>query len=316
MTVASSERLSRLAGEPERFPSALLLTGSSEAALERQSRLLAARWLCPGDDPDSRCGSCRRVASGVHPDFFSVEPDGVQIRVDRVREALAFSVGRPYESARRVARISRAELLGLEAENALLKALEEPGPRLRWILTTTRPEALLATIRSRTTRLALPVPDLSERQRAWQQRGFSEEDARDLILFAADDDADPSARLEEGRELRLLLVSALEEGLAAGHLAPLVVAAEILAARDAAPGKLLAELLADAALAAAGAPPAQALRHRAVAGRLAALGRSVPASALREAALCAAEPPADSRKGNRRLHFEKVLLNLYAATRR
>src|SRR5206468_3033411 len=129
MTLATEGLLDRLAASPERFPGALLLTGPSEARLERESRRLAARLLCPGDDPDTSCRSCRRVTAGLHPDFLSVEPEGVQIRVDRVREALAFSAGRPYESARRVARIARADLLGVEAGNALLKSLEEPGER-------------------------------------------------------------------------------------------------------------------------------------------------------------------------------------------
>ena len=46
-----SARLDALAGAPETFPGALLLTGSSEAALERESLRLAARLLCPDDDP-------------------------------------------------------------------------------------------------------------------------------------------------------------------------------------------------------------------------------------------------------------------------
>jgi len=314
MTASTEELLERLAGSPERFPGTLLLTGPSEARLEAESRRLAARLLCPGGDPDATCGSCRRVAAGLHPDFLSVEPEGVQIRIDRVREALVFSAGRPYESARRVARVARAELLGIEAENALLKSLEEPGERFRWILTTTRPEALLATIRSRATPASLPAPGLDDRQRAWRDRGFSDEDARDLLLFAAEDERDPAARLEEGRQLRQALVAGLEEGLGRGNVASLVLCAELVASPEGAGPRLLAEILADAALSTA-TPPAEALRHRAVAGRLAALARHLPRGALCEAALLAADPPADSRKGNRQLHFEKVLLGLYAARR-
>ena len=310
MTVATEEILERLAGSPDQFPGALLLSGHSEALLERESRRLAARLLCPGDDPDATCSSCRRVDAGLHPDFLSVEPEGVQIRVDRVREALAFAAGRPYESARRVARIVRADLLGIEAENALLKSLEEPGERFRWILTTTRPELLLATIRSRCTPAALPAPSLAGRQRAWQGRGFSEEEARELVHFASDDEADPTGRLEQGRELRQLVVAALEEGLGAGRLPALVLAAEHLATLERPQARILSELLADAALT-AGAPPAEAIRHHAVAGRLAALARLVPPSALRDAALLAADPPPDTRKGNRRMHYERVLLELF-----
>jgi hypothetical protein len=312
MTVATEDLLERLAASPDRFPGALLLTGPSETRLERESRRLAARLLCPGDDPDASCSSCRRVNAGLHPDFLSVEPEGVQIRVDRVREALAFAAGRPYESALRVVRIVRADLLGVEAENALLKSLEEPGERLRWILTTPRPEALLTTIRSRATRAALPAPGPAERQRAWRDRGFSEDDARDLVLFAQEDEAEPASRLEEGRQLRSAVVSALEEGIGRGSLAALVLCAELLASSERGSARVLAELLADAALTTA-SPPAEALRHHAVAGRLATLARRLPAEALREAALGAADPPADNRKGNRRMHFEKVLLGLFAA---
>jgi hypothetical protein len=318
MTSAASEVLERLAAEPETFPGALLLTGASNTTLEEESRRLAARLLCPGDDPDLQCGSCRRVFSGLHPDFLPVVPEGVgQIRVDRVREALVFAAGRPYEAPRRVVAVSRAEKLGLEAANALLKSLEEPGRKLRWILSTTNPEALLPTVRSRTTTAALPAPGLEERRRAWSEQGFSDEDARDLVAFAGKDDEeqDPAARLEEGRAARQALVAALEEGLANRRVAALVLVAELAASRDEAVSGLLADLLADAALAASAAPPAEALRHPSVAGRLAAVARRAPAEAWQDAALLAADAPADNRRGNRRLHFEKVLLSLYAAAR-
>jgi len=143
--------LDAIAADPETFPGALLLTGSSEPALETESLRLAARLLCPDDDAHAAapCGSCRRVLAGIHPDLLTIEPEGVQIKIDRVREALTFGAGRPYESSRRVVRILRADLLGLEAANALLKSLEEPGERMRWILTTARPESLPTTVRSR-----------------------------------------------------------------------------------------------------------------------------------------------------------------------
>jgi hypothetical protein len=316
VTLATPDVLERLASEPETFPGALLLTGASDAALEREARRLAARLLCPGDDPDLRCGSCRRVEAGIHPDLMTLRPEGVgQIRVERVREALVFAAGQPYEAPRRVVAISHADRLGLEAANALLKALEEPGRKLRWILSTTNPEALLPTIRSRTTAAALPTPSVEERRRLWADRGFSDEDARDLAGFADEDASDPAALLEEGRAARQILVAALEEGVANRRVAALVLAAELAASREDSSSKLLAELLADAALAGAAAPPAEALRHPSVAGRLAALARRAPPEAWREAALLAADAPADNRRGNRRLHFEKVLLSLYAAAR-
>ena len=316
-TPSPSDLLERLAEKPDRFPGALLLTGSSESRLEAESRRLAARLLCPGNDPDASCRSCRRVLDGLHPDFFSVEPEGVQIRVDRVREAIAFGAGRPYESALRVARILRADLLGVEGANALLKSLEEPGARLRWIVTSTRPESLLPTIRSRTTAAAIPAPGRAERERMWRERGFSEDEARDLVLFMNEEEAgegDPATRLSEARAVRQAVVAALDEGLAGGRAAALLLLAEAAASLEGGDAHLLPEILADAALAVEFSDTGS-IRHRAVAGKLAEIARRTAPGAFRDAAAAAADPPPDNRRGNRRMHFEKLLLGLYEKRR-
>lgn len=291
------------------LPGALLLTGPAQAVLAREALALAASLLCPGDDPERRCDACRRAAAGLHPDLLVVAPEGVQIRVDRVREAIAFAAGRPYESARRVAIVSRAEQLGAEAGNALLKSLEEPGSRFHWILTTTRPESLLPTIRSRCAVARAAPPSAAERLAAWRNRGFSEEDAPDLRLLEARlEDASPED-LVKFRQERGVLLEALESGLAGGNLPALILLAETLGRAEAAEAHLLAEVLADAA--ASGCVSADLLRHRAAAGTLQKIARAAPRAALESAALRAADAPPDSRRGNRRLHFESLLLDLY-----
>lgn len=309
--VRVAANLARLAERPERFPGALLIAGASEGRLFDEARRLAARLLCPGSDPPIACGSCRRVLAGLHPDVFVVEPDGVQIRVDRVREALTFGAGRPYEAARRVAIVSRADLLGLEAGNALLKSLEEPGKDFRWILTSSRPETLLPTILSRCALVTLPGPPRPERERGWRERGFSEEDARDLVFLGPELAEDAAEKLVEYRGERQRIVEALTAGLCRRDLAPLVLLAEELARLEPPTSHLATELLADAALP-ADAPP-DAMRHPAVAGAIRQIGSRVPAEALRRAALKAVDGPPDSRRGNKRLHWEAVLLELFEA---
>jgi DNA polymerase III delta prime subunit len=250
------------------------------------------------------------VLAGLHPDFLRVDPEGVQIRIDRIREALLFGAGRPYEAARRVAVVSRAEMLGVEAGNALLKSLEEPGRFFRWILTTARPEALLPTILSRCVVLPVAPASRARLRTEWRERGFSAEDAEDLSLLrpAVEDAADALAVY---REARSEAVAALEAGLLRRDLAALILLADRTARAEPAEGRLLAELLADAAVSACAT--AEALRHRAVAGTTRELGRRLPPEVLREAAVRAADAPADVRRGNRRMHFERVLLDLYLA---
>lgn len=300
--------LERLARRGDSFPGALLLAGPSEGRLDAEARRLAAVLLCPGGDPDLACDSCRRVAAGIHPDLFIVEPEGVQIKVDRVRQALAFAAGRPYEGARRVALVLRAEQLGVEGGNALLKSLEEPGAHLHWILTAARPEALLPTIRSRCTTAVVPALSPGERTSLWKERGFSEEDAADLALFASETEEEPHERLAEFRELRDRAVLALEAALAGNRPAPLLLLAEEFAGAAPPLPALLAQLLADAAVTAGAS--ADRIQHRAVAGAIGEIARRRPAEAIVRAALRAADAPSDNRRGNRRLHFEALLLDL------
>jgi DNA polymerase III delta subunit-like protein len=308
--LSSAGLLERLGRQPEQIPGTLLLSGPDPDRLEQEALHLAARLLCPQDDPGHQCDACRRVLAGLHPDLLRIDPEGVQIRIDRIREALLFAAGRPYEAARRVAVVSRAEMLGVEAGNALLKSLEEPGRFLRWILTTSRPEALLPTILSRCVALPVALASPARVRGEWRERGFSAEDAEDLALLRPPA-ADAAAALAAYREARSQAVSALEAGLVRRDLAVLLMLADRMARAAALEGRLLADLLADAAVSASST--AEALRHRAVAGSARELGRRLPQDVLREAALRAADAPPDVRRGNRRLHFERVLLDLYLA---
>ena len=301
--------LERLASHPDRFPGALLLTGPDASRLEEEARRLAARLLCPGDDPRGVCASCRRALTSLHPDLMWVAPEGVQIRVDRVREAILFSAGRPYEAARRVVVVPQAELLGLEAANALLKSLEEPGRDLRWILATTRPEALPSTILSRCVVARIPAASREERLAAAREQGLSSEAAEDFAAFAAGRDRLDDEERERLRELRAEIVAAIEASLERRQLVPLLLLADRLGRADASDSRLLAELLADAAVAAMGG--GEVVRHRGVAGATSEIGRRLPFDAIRRAALKAADAPPDTRRGNRRLHFEQLLIQLY-----
>lgn len=300
--------LERLAERPETFPGALLLTGPSAARLEEEARRLAAILLCPGEDPQRRCDACRRAVAGLHPDITVVAPQGVQIRIDGVREAISFGAGKPYESSRRVAVVSRAELLGAEAANALLKTLEEPGRHFHWILTTTRAEALLPTVRSRCVAVPIARETRAGRVEAWIARGFSPDDAAELSDLDVESTDGAAAVLEEHRAWRSDVVAALESGVSRRVVTPLLLLAEVLAQADGPSARVFCEILADAALASSGS--ADGIRHRAAAAGILQIARKLPADALRRAAWKAADVPPDNRRGNKRLHYESVLLDL------
>jgi len=109
----------------------------------------------------------RRVASGGHADLKvlarAVNPKTGKLRseivVDEVRDAIAFLRLTPSEGGWRVVIVDGAEDMNRNAQNALLKVLEEPPPRAVLLLVCHAPGRLLPTIRSRCRRLDLrPLP--------------------------------------------------------------------------------------------------------------------------------------------------------------
>ena len=102
-----------------------------------------------------------RVAAGAHADLRSLSPSAgekgkkVIIRVEDVRELTRFLAMTPAEGGWRVVVIEELEAMNEQAQNALLKTLEEPPPRAVLVLTASAPDRLLPTIRSRVRRLDL-----------------------------------------------------------------------------------------------------------------------------------------------------------------
>ena len=117
----------------------------------------AATGVPPGDagtDACGECASCSRIARGVHADVLIVEPgDTGSIKIEQVRDVVERTGYRPFEGRRRVVIIDGAEALGLPAQDAILKTLEEPPSASVFVLITDRPDVLLPTVRSRCQRL-------------------------------------------------------------------------------------------------------------------------------------------------------------------
>lgn len=153
-----------------RSPHALLLVGPSGAGKTTLALDLAAGLLCTAPDPDDRpcraCRACRLVESGNHPDIHWLRPQGPgdQIVIERdpprlpndgVRDLVAHLALLPIEGAARVAIVERAHRLNEDAQNALLKMLEEPPAGVTIVLCADDDERLLPTVRSRCARLRL-----------------------------------------------------------------------------------------------------------------------------------------------------------------
>jgi len=179
-----STTLLRRSLESGRIHSGYLLSGDASASTD--AALAFARALvCTAEPADQRpCDECRDCARsggsagseepieidgtgkrgplfrhvGDHPDLFWVDRgDGTRVRIGQVRALQnALRLG-SHEGGRRVAVIAGAEWLNAEAQNALLRLLEEPPDATTLVLTTASAAGLLATIRSRSQRVVFPV---------------------------------------------------------------------------------------------------------------------------------------------------------------
>lgn len=152
-----------LTRDPDRLPHGLLLHGAAGLGKREFALRLAARLLCLTPVAGDACGTCRScelLRAGAHPDFVLVSPleDSRYITVDQVRELAEFLALRPHTAARKVIVLHPADTLNINAANSLLKILEEPPLGCFLVLVTDKPARLAATVRSRCTQVALPIP--------------------------------------------------------------------------------------------------------------------------------------------------------------
>ena len=148
-----------------------LLTGPKGAGKKTLAKLLAAGALCGEEEkPCGNCPACRKALSGVHPDIITVDdPEKKTVGVDVIRRARADCYIQPNEGKRKIYVIPRAQDMGVEAQNALLKVLEEPPAYAMFLLLAETGEALLPTIRSRCVELKLQALSEQDLHRALQE---------------------------------------------------------------------------------------------------------------------------------------------------
>ena len=132
-----------------------LISGPAGSGKHTLARLLAAALQC--EDPQAPCGvcaACRKVLSGSHPDFITVEdPEHKKVAVKIVREIRDDMFIRPNEGKKKIYLFPQE--LGIEGQNALLKILEEPPSYGVFILLSENAEQVLTTVRSRCVELKL-----------------------------------------------------------------------------------------------------------------------------------------------------------------
>lgn len=161
----------------QRLGHAYLLAGEKGTGIEQFANVLAAGVLCDSEGMTAcgECVSCQLCKSGSHPDvFFLTLQDASVIKVDQVRRAIQFASETASRGGYRCIVISPAEAMNINAANALLKLLEEPGDKTLLLLVSYSSAALLPTIASRCQKLNLPMPSASDAKQWLLSHGVDE----------------------------------------------------------------------------------------------------------------------------------------------
>lgn len=141
---------------------AYMISGEDGMGKETIAKAFAASILCEERKDGEylncgRCRSCHQIETGNHPDLRIVTHEKPNaITVDEIRTQVVSDVDiRPYQEPRKVYIIPDAQMMNEQAQNALLKTLEEPPAYVVIILLCANENMLLQTIRSRCIKLAL-----------------------------------------------------------------------------------------------------------------------------------------------------------------
>ena len=321
-----------------------LLAGPGAARLEARALERAAAILCRsgGHGPSATtttasssaadCPDCRRTLRREHPDLLVAAPETrrrfnvppfdessgsreTTIPAALVRAVAETSSRLPYEAASRVLVLLDIDRTEPAAFSALLKVLEEPPRKARFILTATRSRLLPPTILSRVVLVRVPPLPARETVRLLVAGGMREDEAEARAAFAPDGPEEAKEiDLPAARALRDALLEAASAALLNGTAAWAVALAGVLAAEDAAATsrrlELLGTLLRDAAAAAAD-PSGSVVLHKERFEDLVRLGEAAGPRLLETAsgALALAGELSASRR-NPRLAVEAFALSL------
>ncbi|OLD37283.1 MAG: DNA polymerase III subunit delta' [Nitrospirae bacterium 13_1_20CM_2_62_14] len=215
-----------------------------------------------GPDACGACRSCRQIEARTHPDFLLIEPDqeqaNPQIKIEQIRELEQQLVYHPLVGRRKVCLIDEADRMTPGAANALLKTLEEPPDHSLLLLITSRPSALLATVRSRCQGIRFVAPARADVETALKTtRRIPPADARFLAMVT-------QGRIGQALETDLAATrvqqdefSTLTSAKSLQSVATLLTAAEALYRSDRAPEALewIVRWIRDLILVSVGADP-------------------------------------------------------------
>lgn len=160
----------------------------------------AKKILCLETKENCTCKSCIEIASNNNPDFQMIEPNDGKVKIEQIREMQRKIAEKPIISNRKVYIIDDSDTMTTEAQNCLLKTLEEPPEYATIILICTNEDNLLSTIKSRCTRMHFESID-TEQIRKYIKQNFPEQNISENIINLSQGSIGKIIKLNENKNI-------------------------------------------------------------------------------------------------------------------
>lgn len=171
-----------------KIPHAILIDGARGLGKKTLASIIAQTAVCTdllGGAACGSCSSCKKAQKNIHPDIISPEKSGTlqSYNIATVRKIRADAYIAPNEASKKVYIFTDVDNMGISAQNAILKVLEEPPANVIFIFTCISSSNLLQTVRSRLQQFSLrPVSQVDLQQ--YLEKNCTENASKNLIEIA------------------------------------------------------------------------------------------------------------------------------------
>lgn len=206
--VLGQDRIKRALNEALKMDSlghAYLFYGESGIGKSMIAKIFARKILCSDKEKEGcNCSSCAMFLAGVHPDYYVVEREESSIGIDKVRKLEGQVIMKPMYGGKKVFVIDDADTMTVDAQNALLKTLEDPPEYVVIIMCSNNYDMMLDTIKSRLVKYSFKKNSSSELEEYLRRNNFLLDAKKSFLVSYANGNIGKLISMIEDEEQRTL----------------------------------------------------------------------------------------------------------------
>lgn len=161
----------------------IMLISPDDFALKDYALYIAKMLMCEGDEPCNQCIQCKKIEHKNHADVLTFPREKESITVDEMLQIVNDVPLAPYESDKKIYILNNAGGINIQAQNKLLKTLEEPPKNVYFILNVTNEAKVLPTIKSRCRKIYLSPYSEQELLDSLKEFDLSEEQKLNIVAY-------------------------------------------------------------------------------------------------------------------------------------